>query len=100
MSRMGNSIGKKKILNSKCHNCIIIAPAIFLIMMELRFEFTEDIEHEVFALNKDYQIIWKNTFGSGIAPSGTTMPELLTALILHISIPVFSAQMLERSVDT
>ena len=32
---------------------------------ELRFEFTEDIEHEVFALNKDYQIIWKNTFGSG-----------------------------------
>ena len=32
---------------------------------ELCFEFSEDIEREVFALNKDYQIIWKRTFGSG-----------------------------------
>lgn len=32
---------------------------------ELRFEFVEDIEREVFALNKDYQIIWKSSFGSG-----------------------------------
>lgn len=32
---------------------------------EIYFEFTEDIERDVFALDKDYQMIWKHTFGSG-----------------------------------
>ena len=32
---------------------------------EVRFTFTEDVEREVFALDKDYQIVWNRTFGSG-----------------------------------
>lgn len=32
---------------------------------EIRFEFAEDVEREVFALDENYQMLWKRTLGSG-----------------------------------
>ncbi|MCM1134496.1 MAG: SGNH/GDSL hydrolase family protein [Clostridium sp.] len=49
---------------------------------EIRFEFTEEIEREVFAINREYQIVWKQTFSSG--KHSVLVPETAMGFIFAV----------------